>query len=332
MQLITQIALSFLILLAAYVSASAQVLGRIPFQTHPYQVYDASGAARQALDIDGDVRGPKAQGNLWDYQHMTDGTGFQGRNFVRMYWWDYDVSRVPEQEIGFIFAGSSLTTPSGGWRDGVEYFIRFRIRQHSPPLALGGGPGTVNNKFLITNWGGTRAMIHMRTAGGYACGPLDSGTYPAQDWVSMRISRNIDGPDDGYCANIPVRLRQWNHLQYSIRFGASGTAFVKAWVNNNSYSSPSAADTTGSSWGEVGMDGPWQLGGYVSDESIQDVVWDLQDFEVATSFNSQWSSTTAPGPTAPTNLRILREVAYLVVPPLPVLPALGLLLRRRKGL
>lgn len=286
--------------------AGGQVLGRVPFDSHPFKLYDMNGGERDTLGVYSEVMGPKGPGTLWDYEHITDGSGWNGRSFVRFRWWDFDVSGIEEQEIGFFFDGARLTPPPDGWRDGAEYFIRFRVRIHSTPVAVGGESGTtVNNKFLITNSGGVRLMLHMRSADGSACGTFDPIQYPPQDWVSMRISRNIDGPDDGYCANVPVPTAQWTHLQYSVRYGAAGSVFVKAWVNNDDYSRPTAVDATGSEWPQVGMEGRWQVGAYVSDPSAEDVSWDLMDLEVAATFDPTWAAggenpfdVTGPDPVA----------------------------------
>jgi hypothetical protein len=291
-----------------------------------------TGATVTLSNANSQQMGSKGPGRLWNYTHETSG-GWNNRNYVRFYWWDYDVSGVPEEAVGFFFSGAPIE-PSAQWQNGVEYFVRVRIRYNQRIRPHPNSGMTANNKWFIGNIGAggdARVMIHMRSAeSGGVCG-LNQSQYPPQTHVGTRISQNISAD----CAGGALRVGVWEHLQYSFRFGGPGTAAVKLWLNNNDYSRPTSQDLNwGDNWQMVRsqMNTGFNLGGYVSDEVADDVTWDIMDFEIANAFDSGWApsgSTTppppVPAPAAPDNVRIVRGSLLLLTLGMP-----ACLLRRRR--
>lgn len=310
-------------LLALAVSAPAQaqgVLGRADFQTSPFTMRSWTGSVQTLSNVNAQQMGPKGPGHLWNYTHESVG-GWNNRRFIRFYWWEYSASGIPEESAGFFFSGAAIE-PSGQWQNGVEYFVRARIRfnQRIQPTAPNGT--TANNKWFIGNigqGGDARIMIHMRSGeSGGVCG-LNQTLYPGATHVGTRISQNIY--ED--CAGGPLRVGQWEHVQYSFKFGGPGVGAVKLWINNNSYNQPTSQDLNWNrpwSMDRAQMNSGFHLGGYLSDELENDATWDVMDFEIATTFDGAWypgGAPTPPPPAAPLNVRVIRSSGLLLLLAIP---------------
>lgn len=279
------------------------LLVRVPFQSQVSGNYQADPwtGADVDLGVATQEKGPRALGNLWDYTHVSDGSGWNGRNYARISIWEYDVGQVPEESVGFSVTGSSFT-PSAGWATDTWYYLRFRIRWNAVIVkddVEGGGGDTANLKWFITNSGAggdNRPMLHFRSPNGsIGGGALNTTTFPHATHNAIRVSRNIDDPSDGFCTSPHgISLNTWHHVQAAFRFGTSGTG-VKLWLDNNAEGSPTQQDlsATSPSWSIVagGLTGAWEIGGYMSDGIENDVSFDLMDVEIATAFDANWYQT-----------------------------------------
>ena len=110
----------------------------------------------------------------------------------------------------------------------------------------------------------------------------------------------------------PYSLGTWLNIQVELTSSttsSSGNGSYKIWINNNNYNSPSAQRSgfqlNPTNWRMVGF-------GYFSNHGLASNgvhKWRHTDFQVATSFDANWSSggtTTTPTPQSPSNVRIMR--------------------------
>ncbi|MGE0463316.1 MAG: hypothetical protein AB7Q16_18290 [Vicinamibacterales bacterium] len=273
--------------------ADTSVLGRIDFDAPPYQLATWRGTK---VDLrQHDRRGPKARGHLWDWEPQAGLPGAGGH--VRFHWWEYKVANSGppgekwEDNAGFYFRGSGIEPPDE-WQEEAEYFGRVRIRIVQPmrpdPEMTG---NTATNKWLITNGGhhdgDHRLMLHLTNTGASEPCVASSRRFPQARYTAVRISKNIGDQ----CAGSVLRTGEWEDVQWSWRMGPAGRAFVRLWVNNNDYARPTSQHVFSEPWimERGGMNSEWHVGGYYSDELEADASWDLDDFEIATSFDATWS-------------------------------------------
>ena len=124
----------------------------------------------------------------------------------------------------------------------------------------------------------------------------------------LQLDGGVDLADTG-----AYPIGQWLDIQVELQSGSSSSTSngaYKIWVNNNNYNSPSAQRT-----GIVLRPDNWKyvfIGGFMNDGLASDGVHTYRqtDFQVATTFNSNWSTSGGGGPaptppTAPANVRIL---------------------------
>jgi hypothetical protein len=112
----------------------------------------------------------------------------------------------------------------------------------------------------------------------------------------------------------PQAFGQWLNIQIELDSSTttgSGDGGYKIWINNNNYGSPTAQisgfQLNPRNWRYVGF-GYYNNHGLASDGVH---IWRHSDFQVATTFDSNWGSggsgsTTVPPPQQPTNVRVLQ--------------------------
>jgi hypothetical protein len=299
---------------AAYAQGEVGVVG---FQSAPYTVQGASST--RTLETVGGSRGPKGQGNMWDFAHFGSG-GYNNRGFMRFYWWDWDVSRTGHGAdiAGWTAAGSAMR-PAGGWSQFGQgpYYLRFRMRVNAPILRHadnGQCDGDTQMKFFIWNSytaDGTDRVIMMLHDGAFGGGSETGET-------TLQLRAGVSG---SYAlARIPNH--QWVHVQMAWRWGPESSGFQRIYVNNNNVSSPNAANNRfddldvyglNDHWGHPsapqGLDNQFFLGDIANTGSCvrEDAQIDVSDFEIATQFDPNWASGGSPSTTiqAPRNLRIV---------------------------
>lgn len=304
------------LLVPALASAQGE-LGVVGFQATPYNLV---GTSTQTLSIVGSERGPKAQGNLWDFTHFASG-GYNNRGFVRYSWWDWDVSRTGHNSevAGWTAAGGAIRPPSGWTQFGQgPYYVRMRLRINRPILPYpsnGMCDGDTQMKWFIwnsyTGEGTDRAIIMLHD------GVRGGGSETGNTTVQLRAGVS------GSFAQTVIPNGQWVNLQFAFRWGPESSGYQRIYVNNNNVGSPTVAnnrfddlDVWGQSdhWGHPngpqGLDQQFFIGDITNTGSCvrEDAQIDMADLEIATQFDSAWSgggagSTTMPE--APRNLRIV---------------------------
>lgn len=298
------------------------VLFRLDFQQHMNPGYRVTFPRSGANPITTSLQ--PGRGTNWNYTHFASG-GWNDRAFVRFYW----PRTFNQGSCGFYFSPNA-GQPAGGWYVNAPYYIRLRLRAVTP---VGDG-GTVNNKFLLWNQGSggdERIMLHMSNGANSRAGIINPVGTDATHF-GFNGSRNIGPPAgngwDG--AGKALRIADgWHHVQFAFQMGSN--PYWKMWANNNDFNNPDdVSPGFTSSWSIVpdGM-GAFNIGSFLTDPPGSDVLWDLMDLEIGTAFNPSWAATssTAPPPQPPTNVRVVRQQAMLGAQILAV--SLVLALRRR---
>jgi hypothetical protein len=310
------VTLTFWMLLAVLLlpnTAAAQFV-TVDFQDSTPFTMTFQGGSRDLQTLG--PHGPCANGVYWNFTRVAPGVGnggFNNRGFARYTWCDYDVSRTSMGAAGWTEAGNHFR-PAAGWPTDT-FYGRFRIYIEQPIQVASGGDDSRQLKFFIWHagvWDGDQRVIGFLD-GGSNCGRSDN-TH-----VCFSLQRNINHNTDS--ASVPIPIGQWAHLQFSWRHGPMGTSFVKVWLNNNTFGSPSAQDLNlssspllpgGTAWPKdnAGYDGQFYIGNGANTGTrfASNFVLRLMDFELDTSFDSTFASgsTTTPTPAAPTAVRVIR--------------------------
>jgi hypothetical protein len=272
-------------------------------------------------------KGPANGSTIWDFAHVGNGSGWNGRNFMRYSRWR-QVDGDPR--AGFSWALNEVA-PAGGWsalRNSPLYF-RWRMRVNQPMTEsvghgamkwlIFGGPGLAegNSRFIVFLY-----------AGGYTAGQLGrSGTDAA--YTGLCLNAGVSGSR----AYALVPNGSWVHVQLAVRYGATGTAYQRAYINNNNAAAPdfqntSFPDLVNQTWvfPDVGGGNPGEMfwGNIVSTNSATatDFNADFMDFEVDDAFDPNWSTGgggSPPPPSAPAGVRIITAGADVAL----MLGALG---------
>ncbi|MHA1962659.1 MAG: hypothetical protein ACW99U_20905, partial [Candidatus Thorarchaeota archaeon] len=188
-------------------------------------------------------------------------------------------------ERQYNFGWASSIQPPSGWNDGDRVFVRIRLKYDSN--FRWDGAGSMQNKmvdFGSDSLGG-RVILHQEsphpTTG---CG-LDDSYKP--HYGSLSVKRNIGAP----CTPpVPITYDIWYHVQFEVQSGEDG--YFKLWVNNNDYANPSS-EVFGVRLTTAHWDDSWDIGGFTTDAPIRDQGWIVDDFQVATTFDPNWSGKMA---------------------------------------
>jgi hypothetical protein len=263
------------------------------------------------VDPDGN-QGPDNGTNLWDFEHHGDGSGWNGRNFMRYFRWG-GVDGDPD--AGFTFNPTTVA-PAGGWvalAEAGPIYARWRIRTNDP-LTEGVNSSAQMKWYLFGGTGisGERRMIlSFERAEHY----LENNCSDETTQQGFYMAAGVSGNRNVFCAPVD----EWAHIQIAWCYTGSGVGcpYMRAWVNTNNEASPTAehtaftADSMGGVWTvpESWNSGHW--GEIVSSNSFSgtDASFDVMDFEIDDEFDDEWfADDDPPGPThrfrAPNNLRL----------------------------
>jgi hypothetical protein len=276
-------------------AAAQSDLAVIDFQDEPPRVVYAGGS--RPLRVVGKP-GEKGPGVLWGASHQPSG-GWNDRAFMRVSWWDWDVSRVGHdaEQAGWTGAGAWFR-PSGGWAAFGPYFLRFRIRINAPILPhtpTRECDGDTQMKFFIWNAftkAGVDRVIMMLHAG-------SEGGRSDQTDTTLDLRAGVSGSH----ARATFRNHEWVHVQLGWRWGPEGDAYQHIWIDNNAQDKPTAqnrrfedlnANGLRRTWGGVdgasGLDEQFFIGDIANTGSCvrEDAEIDLMDVELATEFDPTW--------------------------------------------
>lgn len=292
-------------------------------------------------------KGASAANIVWEAAIASAG-GYSGRSYMDFFWWDWDVSGLPNATTTSVPAGysGSMGDCETSFAD-VTYYLRWRINVASAILAhsvlsppSGLPDGDTQMKYFI--WGrdsgeGRDRMILMFHAGNAtgnsgACG----GAEATQ--TCLEVCAGVSSS----CARTLFTNAEWVHVQIGWRWGqGTGTAFQRLYVNNNTEGSPTAQNTTftdvecpgqvpphSAPWwcfpGNTSLGGQFNVGDIDNTGSAvrEDANIESMDWILATTFDPTWY----PGATPSTPIRLRRpEFALLAAGLLPI----GWRLRRR---
>ncbi len=244
------------------------------------------------------------QDEFWSITHIPTG-GPDGDGCHRI----THFSGASDYDAGLFWSSSDLAPP-GGWQEGVEYFIRAKIKHVTDFSTSASAWGYKWCIWNIGSGGDNRGMILANTPHPTNPGAPAVSIGDADHYLGYSIGRNITtehtGEDNPNVATTDVG-DQWWYLQFSFILGASGTARAKFWQNNNTYAAPTAEHTSfPSGWPMVlSMGEGMSMGGYVgpSEAPDENKSYDIQDFEIATTFDASWYPGEDPGPGASSTLR-----------------------------
>lgn len=222
--------------------------------------------------------------NIWNFQHVGDGSGWNGRNYMRFFRWGA-VDGGPQSGFGWFPPDAIAPTTFAALSPGPIY-VRFRIRvvEH-----LGAGRHSGGMKWFIFGGpgiSGERRMIFWLRNGSYARGTDVANT-------SLEMSAGVSGSR----ASCLIDNGDWVHVQLAWAYtGAPGGPYMRIYTNNNDIGSPNAEHTAFTSDGMGGawlFPEAWDTGHWantVTDNSVsdRDAVFDLMDFQFGTSFDGGW--------------------------------------------
>lgn len=197
--------------------------------------------------------------------------------------------------------------PSQGSRRYYRWRMRFSPNTNFRGLGWGdGNPSNMQNKLLIVgDTCGSRCRFILTYQGERNAGRVQN--------FRLQLDGGVDVADTG---TFPVG--QWLDIQVELRSSSSSSSAdggYKIWINNNNYNSPNAQRS-----GIVLRPTNWKyvfFGGYMNDGLASDGVhvYRQTDFQVATSFDSNWSRSSGSGgaptptptsvPAPPSNVRIV---------------------------
>jgi hypothetical protein len=267
------------------------------------------------------TKGPQGSGAIWDFTHVGNGSGWNGRNFMRYSRWR-TVDGDPR--AGFNWS-LNTTQPPGGWaavRNAPLFFRwRMRVNQHmtestghgAMKFMIFGGPGLPD--------GGSRAIFFLYS-GSYTAQQLGRSGSDAQ-YTGLCINAGVSGSR----AFALVPNGTWVHVQVAVRWGAQGTAYQRVYINNNNFNAPDYQNTSFPDVGtwtfpDLGGGNPGEMwwGNVVTTNSATstDFNADFMDFEMDDAFDPNWSSGSGGGgtptaPAAPSNVRIVTAGADLAL-------------------
>jgi len=258
--------------------------------TYP-MAYGASLASLLNLTVDTDNLGTEGGGNTWNWAHVGDGSGWNGRNYIRYTRWE-DVDAAPN--AGF-FWDAATPAPAGGWvakATAGPLYLRFRIRVVQSLTLSPTNPSAQMKFFLFGGPGisGERRMIlffERATDATYGSGTDDDTE------MTVRVGAGVSGNH----AEATVPVGEWVHVQVSWRYTDAGSPYMRVYINNNTEGAPDAehttftADSMGGVWSaiESWTTGHWHDLASSNSYTGTDFIADLMDFELGDAFNASWA-------------------------------------------
>ena len=308
---IVAVCVTLLVLLVEPATAQTMTpLARISHDATVGPTYSLSygNGLTQALDLElfTATQGSDNGSSTWDFEHMSDGSGWAGGNFMRYYRWA-GVDGDPQS--GFFWSLDS-TSPPGGWtaiRTEPLYFRwRMRVMSHmgesvghgAMKWLIFGGPGLAD---------GNSRLIVFIYSGSYTGSQLGRNVSDA-NYTGLALNAGVSGSR----AFGLVPNGRWVNVQAAVRWGPTGTAYQRLYIDNNEIAQPdfentSFSDLSGQTWTFPdlggGNAGTAQWGNIVTtnSESSTDFVVDWMDFEIDDEFDPNWHL----GPSSPTALQVI---------------------------
>jgi hypothetical protein len=222
--------------------------------------------------------------NAWDADEgekfnstLLSGTGPSGRNGIQLAqipaaggqfnWGHWDSIAGPSSNVSRFYRGRVYFSASSNWRSIVGL--------------TGSGETYYKNKFVICGGGSTDRVIMNHEAN------RDSNNVR---WVVQFDGGTGTGPGEGIAETGETYAEgQWHSWQLEVRWGSSAQAYIKLWLNTDTYASPTITVTDFAA--AVGdASGDWQHGAF-SNEGCQTggvCTYSHADFRVATTFDSNW--------------------------------------------
>lgn len=259
--------------------------------------------------------------NFWSFTRTAAATGnggYNNRGFVRWVWCDYDTTTAGfgSGQSGW-YSGSAEFTPTAGWQSTDTVYIRMRLYFETGLIRKAGVSQVVEGNTVTSEthhhfkWmllqkgtgGDNRAIIFFSpgdlntVAAGWSSGTGGNCNSNVNQYVCVSIQRNID---HGTCAAyVPVPVGQWVSMQFAFKTGATGTGFVKAWLDNNTSGSPTAQDTSCDPWtfNATDMDGGFDLGNAANNGTAtdNDFAVRMMDAQIGLAFDSSWYAADGAG-------------------------------------
>lgn len=221
----------------------------------------------------------------WNYTHVTGG-GYGGANYVRYEWVDFSVSGDNDSSFTGFTIPSSIGKPGSGWPTNGPFCMRFRIKVETPITGSG------NEDMKFAGWhagvfdGDERVIMHVFTGSSFSSGQSNAAG------IQLSLERNINHTTEAARIFVPAD-ETWHHVQMCWRHGASGTSYLRAYLDNNDEENPTAEDTTETTWlfDSAGYDGDFSFGLIGTDGSETDpsAFFQFQDLELGLSFKSGWA-------------------------------------------
>lgn len=281
------------------------------------------------------TKGPSGTGATWDFTHVGNGSGWNGRNFMRYSRWR---NLDGDPRAGFNWS-LNATPPPGGWSAvrNAPLFVRWRMRvnQHMTESTghggmkwmIFGGPGLAD---------GNNRLILFFYSGSYTASQVGRSGTDAQ-YTGLCVNAGVSGSR----AYSLIPNGTWVHVQVAVRWGATGTAYQRVYINNNNFNAPSFqntafSDLSGQTWSfpDVGGGSPGEMwwGNIVTTNSAtsSDFNADFMDFEMDDAFDPNWSVGGGGGgtqpPAAPSNVRIVTSAGDVTL----MIGAVGLFFGARR--
>jgi hypothetical protein len=227
--------------------------------------------------------------NFWDAEEGTkfnstllSGTGPSGRNAIRLAqipgggvqfnWGHYDVPAHVAAGVSRFLRGRVYFDPTSNWRS---------------TSWQGGGDTYYKNKFVIMGGNGSDRMIMNHEAS------RDSNNVR---WI-IQYDGGGEASNQAHTSGVGAAETgetyaegSWISWQIEVRWGSSSQAYIKLWLNTDTYASPTCSVTNFAATVGAPNTGDWQHGAF-SNEGCQVggvCTYAHADFRVATFFDSNW--------------------------------------------
>lgn len=193
-----------------------------------------------------------------------------------------------QYDMGWFISGGNMKN----WTQGDTVFLRFRMRFDG----LYRWDGEPSMQMKAFDWGqesggGNRVIVMNECPADFgAICKLDDRIYTDGTHGGWSAKQGIGGeePSPLCTPGLPVTHSTWNHYQVEIKTSASGAGYMKFWIDNNTYGSPSS-QWLNRTLGVAGWTDSWNLGGgFMSETPDRDQGFMINDLEIGDSFDASW--------------------------------------------
>ena len=297
-----------LVLLGGSSPAAADVVFRISHQVSTMGSYTLEYGAglteSHVMSPWTQTQGPATGSSRWDFIHVDDSSGWNGRNYMRYTRW---AKRDGGPNAGFRCDRAKPHPYASIFGDGTSHqCLRFRMRIVKPLTSA----GSTQMKWFIVGGGGLadgcdRMIVSFYSgSGGHA--PVRGGSDVRH--THLEINSGVCGAPDASegLTRVLVPNGDWVHVQICWRWGREGTAYQRIYVNNNNIRKPDAEQlqfvgTPANEWTFPVTRTYCGWGDIVSDNSSSntDAIVDVMDVELDVDEADAFDETWYQGPQAP---------------------------------